>query len=128
MLLINLPRRSSSQIERWGTSYKEILCGSDHLPSFTCAVRPNNHFDVRYLFQLNELYYKCKLFLIYLLFVTNIVHILCNLLNVSPDFALFADFTSPSASSLSAFLNSIIESRKSFRTSPWFSLEQSNKH
>jgi hypothetical protein len=59
--------------------------------------------------------------------VTNNINIFCNLLNASPQFALFSDFTS-SASSLPAFLNSIMESRKSFRTSPCFSLEQSNRY
>jgi hypothetical protein len=45
------------------------------------------------------------------------------LLKEGPFFALFADCTSPCASSLPACLNSIMQSRKSFRTSPCFSLK-----
>jgi len=47
----------------------------------------------------------------------------CNVLYVAPVFAFSAGCTSPCASSLLACLNSIRQSRKSFRTSPCFSLK-----
>ena len=46
----------------------------------------------------------------------------CNLRKVWPFFTFSADCISSSASSSCLFLNSIMQSRKSFRTSPCFSL------
>jgi hypothetical protein len=57
------------------------------------------------------------------LFSSNITFC-CNLLKVTPVFDFFSDCTSPCASFLLACLNSIIQSRKSFRTSPCFSLKK----
>ena len=78
------------------------------------------HFDFCGLLLLNEWCYYFKIFLKILpntLFCSN-------LLNVTSVFDFFADCTPPFTSSLAACLNSIMQSRKSFRTSPCFSLKR----